>query len=110
MVNKSIENRVSEYIPYFWMYKSKGPVMSISSFFCIACGNDNPGQAAFCMACGAPRASDARDLSGLLFEDQVIKQRYRVLAQVGRGGFAAVYKAEDLQFFHRLVAMKEMSQ
>lgn len=61
--------------------------MSIPSFSCTACWNDNPGQAAFCMACGASRAPDARNAGGLLIEDQIIKQRYRILAQVGRGGF-----------------------
>ncbi|GAC1697442.1 MAG: hypothetical protein PVS3B3_22940 [Ktedonobacteraceae bacterium] len=40
----------------------------------------------------------------------ILKQRYVVLAQVGRGGFGAVYKAADTQFGNRLVAIKEMSQ
>ena len=48
--------------------------------------------------------------TGLLPQDQLLKQRYRILAQVGKGGFAAVYKAEDLHFYRRLVAVKEMSQ
>ncbi|GAC1394461.1 MAG: hypothetical protein NVS4B11_29580 [Ktedonobacteraceae bacterium] len=33
-----------------------------------------------------------------------------ILAQVGRGGFGAVYKAADTQFGNRHVAVKEMSQ
>lgn len=45
-----------------------------------------------------------------LAQDQLLKARYRVLGQVGRGGFAAVYKAEDVQYRNRLVAVKEMSQ
>ena len=87
--------------------------MAISSFPCKACGSDNPTAAAFCMICGAPteaHPSSARTSTGLLQEDQLLKQRYRILTQVGRGGFAAVYKAEDLLFEHRLVAIKEMSQ
>jgi WD40 repeat protein/tRNA A-37 threonylcarbamoyl transferase component Bud32 len=45
-----------------------------------------------------------------LAQDQLLKERYRILGQVGRGGFAAVYKAEDVQYRNRLVALKEMSQ
>jgi WD40 repeat protein len=33
-----------------------------------------------------------------------------VLAMVGKGGFGAVYKAADMQFGNRLLAIKEMSQ
>src|SRR5260370_35033532 len=40
----------------------------------------------------------------------MLKQRSRVISKVGRGGFGAVYKATDLQFGNRLVAIKEMSQ
>jgi serine/threonine protein kinase len=65
------------------------------------------------MACGEPLEASAPgpgNLTGLLLQDQLLKQRYRILAQIGRGGFAAVYKAEDLHFGSRLVAVKEMSQ
>jgi serine/threonine protein kinase len=40
----------------------------------------------------------------------MLKQRYAILAQAGRGGFGAVYKAKDMQEGNRLVAIKEMSQ
>lgn len=87
--------------------------MTISFLSCKACGNDNPNSAAFCMTCGAPTDAQllsARNLTGLLRVDQLLKERYRILIQIGRGGFAAVYKAEDLLFHNRLVAIKEMSQ
>jgi serine/threonine protein kinase len=80
---------------------------------CNVCGTINLSQAAFCMTCGEPmeeRALSPRNLTGLLLQDQLLKQRYRILGQIGQGGFAAVYKAEDLQFSNRLVAVKEMSQ
>ncbi|HLV98787.1 MAG TPA: serine/threonine-protein kinase [Ktedonobacterales bacterium] len=38
----------------------------------------------------------------------LLKQRYRLLSQVGQGGFGAVYRAEDTQLGNRLVAVKEM--
>jgi len=87
--------------------------MTTSSLFCNVCGHDNPSQATFCMNCGEPvvaGAAGSRNLTGLLLQDQLLKQRYRILAQIGRGGFAAVYKAEDTHLSNRLVAVKEMSQ
>ena len=40
---------------------------------------------------------------------RLLRQRYRLLRQIGVGGFGAVYQAEDRQLGHRLVAVKEMS-
>ncbi|MGH2507683.1 MAG: protein kinase domain-containing protein, partial [Ktedonobacteraceae bacterium] len=40
----------------------------------------------------------------------LLKQRYRIISQLGKGGFGAVYKALDMQFAKRIVAIKEMSQ
>ncbi len=80
---------------------------------CTVCGHVNPALATYCMTCGEPLVVDAarsRNLTGLLLQDQLLKQRYRILAQIGQGGFAAVYKAVDLHFGQRLVAIKEMSQ
>jgi len=39
----------------------------------------------------------------------LLQQRYRILAQVGTGGYSAVYKAEDTQLNDRLVAIKAVS-
>src|SRR5207253_3722068 len=46
----------------------------------------------------------------LLVSKHLLNRRYRIISQVGKGGFGAVYKAEDTLFGNRLVAVKEMSQ
>jgi serine/threonine protein kinase len=89
--------------------------MAISSpFFCDACGAANRPQAVFCYACGQPLQThggkNPSPTTGLLIYNHLLKQRYRVISRVGKGGFGAVYKAADLQFGNRQVAIKEMSQ
>ncbi len=92
--------------------------MTLPSYlFCDTCGAANRVQATFCKACGQPLytsitngTTSSATLTGLLSHQHMLKQRYVVLAQVGRGGFGAVYKAADTQFGNRLVAVKEMSQ
>ncbi|GAC1434282.1 MAG: hypothetical protein NVSMB54_33190 [Ktedonobacteraceae bacterium] len=92
--------------------------MTLPSYlFCDTCGAANRVQATFCKACGQPLhcsitngTTSSSTLTGFLVHQHILKQRYVVLAQVGRGGFGAVYKAADTQFGNRLVAIKEMSQ
>jgi serine/threonine protein kinase len=89
--------------------------MIAPTLFCDRCGAANRAQAAFCAACGqrlyAPLAGTASNsLTGLLIQHHILKQRYRIISQIGKGGFGAVYKAMDTQFGNRLVAIKEMSQ
>ncbi|GAC1621000.1 MAG: hypothetical protein NVS4B9_12030 [Ktedonobacteraceae bacterium] len=84
-----------------------------SSLFCDHCGAANRPQAQFCRACGrhlALSGIQATTLTGLLSSHSMLKQRYIILGQAGRGGFGAVYKASDTQFGGRVVAIKEMSQ
>ncbi len=99
-----------------------------SPFFCDHCGAANRPQAAFCVACGCslqmsvthPVAGSAAlpplshtsnmTLTGMLAPRHLLNARYLIVSQVGRGGFGAVYKAADMWFSQRVVAIKEMSQ
>ncbi len=40
----------------------------------------------------------------------LLKERYRIIHQIGQGGQATIYKGEDTELGNRLVAIKEMSQ
>ncbi len=86
-----------------------------ASLFCDQCGAANRPQAAFCKVCGQALQvqsviSVSSTATGLLRRQHMLKQRYMVIDQIGRGGFGAVYKAADTSFGNRLVAIKEMSQ
>ncbi len=94
--------------------------MTLPSYlFCDTCGAANRIQATFCKACGyvlSPASAsnsmspNSTTFTGLLTQKHILKQRYLIQAQVGRGGFGAVYKAADTLLGNRLVAVKEMSQ
>src|SRR5258708_9005077 len=88
--------------------------VAFAHLYCARCGTGNPAQAAFCFACGQPLHAPAvgptiSSSTGPLVQNHLLKQRYHILGQVGKGGFGAVYKAADTLFGYRLVAVKESS-
>ncbi len=88
-------------------------MVATSHLYCAQCGAGHPLHAHFCRVCGSALQVDQSRLEGPVNspeEKRVLKQRYRVLKQVGSGGYGVVYKAADVQFGQRHVAVKEMSQ
>lgn len=79
----------------------------MSLLFCANCGAANQPQAAACFACGQSLSAAAtpQPSSG---GERIVKERYRLLRQVGTGGFGAVYLAEDTLVGGQRVALKEI--
>jgi serine/threonine protein kinase len=80
---------------------------------CSACGAANEAGTISCSTCGqsfVSASAESSSQSGLLVSQRLLNDRYRIIDQVGKGGFGAVYRAADTQFGDRLVAIKEMAQ
>jgi WD40 repeat protein/tRNA A-37 threonylcarbamoyl transferase component Bud32 len=84
--------------------------MAASSSYCARCGALNSPEAASCFACGLALAEPASTSAVALAAGHLLKDRYRLVRQVGKGGFGAVYEAQDTELGNRRVAIKEMSQ
>ncbi len=71
---------------------------------CPTCNNTYPTDYAHC-----PRDLTALVETGMWAEGNVVRGKYRILAHLGSGGMAAVYKAEHLHF-HEMRALKVITQ
>jgi hypothetical protein len=71
--------------------------------YCNLCGAANAAESEICSACQHPL--DIEEVE----PHSIFKERYRVLAQVGSGGFGAVYRAEDTHSFGKIVAIKQIN-
>ena len=85
--------------------------MNSSERYCSSCGAANQPEATLCFACGlslkitAPLSLETTSSNN----QYLLQQRYRILAQVGKGGFSAVYKAVDTRFDDHPVAIKAIT-
>src|SRR5579875_500559 len=83
--------------------------MSTPLLFCANCGAANQPRAVTCFACGQMlSAPPTADTTSSADGERIVKERYRVVRQVGTGGFGAVYLAQDTQTANRRVALKEI--
>ncbi len=84
--------------------------MISSDHYCYSCGAANTVEAEVCFACGLSMKITG-PLVGSVHQTSrpLLKQRYRILEQVGNGGFSVVYKAEDTQDKDRKVAIKAIA-
>ncbi len=101
--------------------------MASPDLFCAHCGAANAAMATTCFACGSSLSQDdplliptgitahtatvssAPTITGQLAHDYLLKGRYRILKQIGTGGFGAVYQAQDLRRNDALVAIKSIN-
>ena len=66
---------------------------------CNECGKSNPSESKFCGKCGTPLTST------VLKPGDIIAERYRVVAPIGRGAMGTVYRAEHVQI-SKVMAIK----
>ena len=101
--------------------------MASPDLFCAQCGAANAAMATTCFACGSPLSQDdplliqtaitthtatvssSPAITGQLAPDPLLNGRYRVLKQIGTGGFGAVYQAQDLWRNNTPVAIKSIT-
>lgn len=76
-----------------------------SSLYCPSCGAANSPADILCFAC----SQSLSKVTPASKSNSFLRERYRILTQVGTGGFGAVYKAADTQVQGRIVAIKQIN-
>jgi serine/threonine protein kinase, bacterial len=66
-------------------------------------GHSNPLSSRYCNQCGVPLL-DANDLI-----EKVVGDRYRIVRDIGHGGFGQTYLAEDINRFNEHCVLKELA-
>ena len=92
--------------------------MLMANHYCSNCGAAIPPSSMSCSGCGLslnvttplpPEPESAVTSQSVhLQPGHLLEGRYRIVSQVGTGGFGAVYKAEDTRHHNRLVAIKQI--
>jgi serine/threonine protein kinase len=106
--------------------KDAAHMISSNMLFCSECGAANESDAPLCFACKQPLGSippsppvqpvihyaalAAPAPVDCLSPGSLLAQRYRIISQVGQGGFGVVYKARDRKNMRRLVAIKQIDR
>ena len=99
-------------------------MISSNLLFCAECGAANVSDATLCFACKQPLCSSPPSPpvqpvvqnaalaapADCLAPGSPLAQRYRIISQVGQGGFGVVYKARDCKNKNRLVAIKQLDR
>ncbi len=84
--------------------------MFLTDRYCLRCGAANAVEAGVCFACGfSLKITIPLRQEATIHGHHLLHQRYRILSQVGKGGFSAVYKASDTQYGDHTVAIKAIT-
>lgn len=79
--------------------------MSTSLIYCATCGAANDMEHDRCFACQGPLDAAPAAHTG----EPLLQGRYRLLEQLGTGGFGAVYQAEDCEQPELPIAIKQIN-
>lgn len=70
-------------------------------------GHENPSGSRFCLRCGEQMGTTT-DPQGI-YSGLILGDRYRIIQQLGQGGFGKTYLAEDINRFNEACVLKEFA-